>query len=391
MENRKKIALALRLDEPYPHHQQVFEGVLRYAKEHGDWNCLIDEYPGYRLDQRGSNYPTYDGVIARADEAMQDRLKKMAVPLVNTHYQHKRPGVPGVYMDPVVLGRLAAMHLLERGFRRLCMLVDSTHKHSAATCRAFEQCAEEEEAQQCINVDFNVESFESAELWIGLEQRISDLLERLEPPVGVFIEAAANARVLIQQCIAHGWRVPQDIAVICQHNLRAVVDVSPQISRVDVNYEMVGYKAAEMLDQLMAGQTIPNEHLFMPPLGIIARESTDYFAITDTVVSEALRFITSRLDQKLRVDDIAYELAVSPSQLKKRFVDALGRNVGAEIRRLRLEVAKRLLADRNQQVAQVAKASGFTNADVLNQVFRRELGMTPTQYREKIHGEKMNH
>lgn len=386
MAKQKTIAIALRLDEPYPHHQQVFEGVRRYAKEHADWKCLIDEYPGYRLDQRGPNYPTYDGVIARADEVMQDRLKQMGIPLVNTHYQYMRAGAPGVYADPAGIGQLAARHLLDRGFRQLCILVDSTHRFWAATSSAFKQCAEEEEAQSCTHVEMGIEAYTTAEDWMDFEQLISELLERLEPPVGVFIEDAANARVLIQQSIAHGWRVPQDIAVICQHNLRAVVDVSPQISRVDVNYDVFGYKAAEMLDQLMAGHEPPKEHLFVSPIGIIGRESTDYFAITDKVVSEALQLIANRLDQKLRIDDIAYELAVSSSQLKKRFVDTLGRNVGEEIRRLRIEVAKRMLADRDQQVTQVAKASGFNTPDVMNQVFRRELGMTPTDYRKNVLG-----
>ena len=386
MVDRKKVAIALRLDEPYPHHQQVFEGIQRYAKEHQNWDCLIDEHPGAEPAKRGPNYPKYDGVIARADEAMQDRLKKMGVPLVNTHYQHMRPDVPGVYVDAVGVGRLAAMHLLERGYRRLYKIVDLSHRHSLASSEAFAKCAEEEGAECCIVVDVGEESYGKVGNWIDLERHNSEFLMRYEPPVGVFVEAAPHARILIQQSIAHGRKVPEDIAVICQHNLRAVVDISPQISRIEISQEVIGYKAAEMLDQLMAGKEIPQEHVFIPPVGVIACESTDYFAISDKVVYDAMQYISSRLDQKLRVDDIAYELAVSPSQLKKRFADSLGRSVGKEILRLRLEKAKRMLADRDRQVAQVAKASGFATADVMNQVFNRELGMTPTGYRKRILG-----
>lgn len=387
MAKQKNIAIALRLDEPYPHHQRVFEGIQRYATERGDWNCLIDEHPGYRLEKRGPRYPSYDGVIARADEVMQERLKKIGLPFVNTHYQYKRPGVPGVYIDPQGIGTLAAEHLIRRGFKRLCVLVDHRHAHAYATKLSFERFAEEEEIKECTTLDMGEKTYELAEYWIGLEQQISDLLSQLEPPAGVFVETAPHARLLIQQCLAQGLRVPEDIAVLCQHNLRAIVDVSPRISCVNVNYEIVGYQAAEMLDQLMAGKALKNEHLHLPPVGVIGQESTDYFAVQDAVVAEALQLISSRLTQKLRVDDIAYELAISPSQLKNRFAASLGRGVAEEIRRLRLESAKRMLADGEQQISQIAKACGFTTADTMTQVFRRELGLTPTEYRKKVLGE----
>jgi len=385
---QKNIAIALRIDEPYPHHQLVFSGIQKFAKEHPDWRCLIDEHPGFDLGSRGDRYVKYDGVIARASKEMQQRLKQMGIPLVNTHFQTSGPEVMGVYSDPVALGRLAADHLIDRGFRRLAIFSDSRHRHASAVMEAFLRRAAEEEITDCLAVEMGEEPYEKPEYWIDLEKQNTKLMDTLEPPIGVFVESPPHARLLVQMAQARGLRVPQDMAVLCQHNLRAVVEVSPQISRLEQNNELVGYTAAQMLDHLMCGVPVPKKQLFIPPIGAIGRESTDYFAVEDEIVAEALQYISGRLDKKLLVDDIAYELAVSSSLLKKKFAAALGRGVGEEIRRLRLEVAKRMLGEPSRQMASIAKESGFNSSDVMNRVFQRELGVTPTEYRKKILGDK---
>jgi len=387
MPPKKNIAIAIRIDEPYPHHQLLLSGIQRFAKENPQWNTLIDEHPGYKAHLRGKNYAKYDGVIARADLALQKRMGRMGIPLVNTHYQYSNPKTYGVYSDPTAMGELAAEHLIDRGFRRLIVVIDDRHRHSYEAVQAFQKRAEEDDISDIALVKLPEEPYELASYWIEIEKLLAEQLDNFKPPVGVFIETPPLARLLIQMGMARGWRVPYDIAVLCHYNLKAVVDISPQISSIQFNYELVGYKAAEMLSQLMSGEPVANKALLIPPIGINGRESTDYFAVQDELVADALRYISSRLDQKLRIDDIAYELAVSASLLKSRFNLALGRGVGQEIRRLRIEVAKRMLSDPDHSIARVAKASGFTSADILSQVFRRELGVTPTEYRNNIFGD----
>ena len=38
----RRVAIALQIDEPYPHHQEVFSGIMRYAQERADWERLTD-------------------------------------------------------------------------------------------------------------------------------------------------------------------------------------------------------------------------------------------------------------------------------------------------------------------------------------------------------------
>jgi len=81
-------------------------------------------------------------------------------------------------------------------------------------------------------------------------------------------------------------------------------------------------------------------------------------------------------------------VAVSPRSLQRRFKAVLGRPVSDEIRRLRVTMAQRLLAEKEMQVAEIARATGFSSPAILYQVFQRELGMPPGAYREQILGQR---
>jgi LacI family transcriptional regulator len=381
----RRVALALQLDEPYPQHQEVMFGVQRYAREHSAWHLIVDEHPGYRARGRAAASPAYDGVIARASPQLQQRLRKQCIPLVNTWYQHARPDTAGVYLDAAQIGRLAADHLTARGFQRLGFLGVANFRQARELGETYAQTAADE-GFVCMTDELENSTFSDRRYWTRLHNHLDQFLDQLTPPTGILVIIPWAARLLITLCQKRGWHVPQDIAVIVLDNVRSVVELPPQITSIDTNYERVGYEAAALLEQLIAGKSTRVRTIFIPPKGMIGRESTDYFAVEDEVVRAALLYISKRLSQRLTVPQIAAGITASPRSLQRRFEAALGRPVSDEIRRLRLELAKRLLGDRELQVGQVARAAGFGSAIAMNQVFHRELGMGPRAYRKSLTG-----
>jgi len=91
------------------------------------------------------------------------------------------------------------------------------------------------------------------------------------------------------------------------------------------------------------------------------------------------------LDAPATVQSLA---KLRPRRAPLRFDKVLGRGVSEEIRRLRLEAAKRMLAEPDRQISSIAQLTGFGSATVMGQVFRRELGVNPSTYRSQIVGEK---
>ena len=66
--------------------------------------------------------------------------------------------------------------------------------------------------------------------------------------------------------------------------------------------------------------------------------------------------------------------------------EAIGITLGAEIRRGKIECAKRLFVQTNLSGCRCCKHSGFTDLRHIEDCFRQELGCTPSQFRCRVQG-----
>lgn len=382
MARKRRVAIAIELEQPFAHHTQVFAGTQQYADEH-DWECVIDEFPAYKSHQRPAIFRDYDGVVARADRRMADRLQRKGIPLVNTWFSTPVKHVPGVYLDLAEVGRLGVRHLVDRGFRQIVAFGSTATLDARVLAEALGVAAAEAGATVQF-FDHPGVDIGNPELWLQQERATCRSLENVEPPVGIFCVSSSAVRYVANLCLGLGWSVPGDAALLCVMGTPGHIDLPrPALSSIDMKWDHVGYEAAALLDRLMDGQPPPKQPILVPPAGVVARESTDYFAVEDDVVVAALKFISSHLGQRLTVEGIAAKLSISPRSLQSHFDAALQRSVSGEIRRLRLEAAKRMLADKNQQIGKIAEHVGFRSATRMNEVFQRELGLSPRAYRTK--------
>lgn len=82
------------------------------------------------------------------------------------------------------------------------------------------------------------------------------------------------------------------------------------------------------------------------------------------------------------LDELAERLEVSKAHLIRTFTKKTGISPGRYITHLRVEYAKLLLRGPDPSITYVAEASGFANANYFAKVFRRETGMSPSEYME---------
>lgn len=189
-------------------------------------------------------------------------------------------------------------------------------------------------------------------------------------------------------CHACGWRVPEDVAIIAGMNEETYCEhPRPSLSSVEIGYERIGYEAARLLDRMMdaRGRRKPPEpkHSLIPPDGPVLRESTDFFAVADELVTAALEFIATHSHLSITPDDVARSVKTETRTLQRRFRKHLKRTMVSEIRRVRIERAKRELARSKRPLAEIAREVGFGEAMRMYEVFRCELGVTPSDYRKQ--------
>src|SRR5258708_31205543 len=70
----------------------------------------------------------------------------------------------------------------------------------------------------------------------------------------------------------------------------------------------------------------------------------------------------------------------------RRFKQVIGITPIEYLQKTRVEAAKKLLEQTNQQMTEVMLNSGYNDPKAFRKVFRKTVGMTPTSYREKFHG-----
>lgn len=103
----------------------------------------------------------------------------------------------------------------------------------------------------------------------------------------------------------------------------------------------------------------------------------------DALMERIMKCINENLtDPDFNVERLTELVGISRAQLHRKMKEITGIPAGDFIRNLRLEQAARLIRERKINVTQVAYAVGFNNQTHFSTIFRKNFGMTPTEYAE---------
>ncbi len=217
-----------------------------------------------------------------------------------------------------------------------------------------------------------------------LPARLKRALAGMPLPVGVFSPDGYAADVFEQGVMELGYRVPDDIAVLSTDNDRGICEMARvPLSSVDVNLSKLGYEAARLLDRLMAGDKNAPREIVIPPLGIEKRRSTERTSCDDPIVTAIMEYIREHFMEKITAELIIHDIHASRTNAFVRFRKVMGRSIGEEIERVRIEHAQSLLTTTDYKVDAVARLSGYLNTSAFCRAFKACTGRTPTEVRSR--------
>jgi LacI family transcriptional regulator len=361
---------------------RIIKGVGRYAQEVGNWLIRVEPWGRYERFCIPEGWEG-DGLIARVNnEALAKEIAARGLPTINVSWHPFSGGrIVRCTTDPQATGKMAAEYFLSAGFKHFgyCAplpMLGYSDELAESFCKYIEASN-----HVCHICPAPVEDLDSV-AWNAHLANLAKWLDQLPRPAAVLCWSAARGRQVTEACQYAGLRVPDDIAVLGgdYDDLMSYIS-SPPLSTIDLPADQIGYAAAELLDGMMRGKKARKRPLFFPPTRIVVRQSTDTLAIDDEMVREALRMIRKKAHEGIRVSDVVRDLAVARRALEQRFVRLVGRSPAEEIRRVRIEEAKRLLVESDRSVAEISRATGFGHQDLLSRVFRRATGQTPTEFR----------
>lgn len=365
--------------------REVVRGVCRYAREHGPWRLS-----GAGRGNRGIWEQIEPAVARRCDGVIAfavwppdvERLIATGQPVVNVSSRRLDLPFAQVIPDNTAAGRVAAAHLLERGYTSFAFCGFAGHAYSAERHAGFAAAVRdaghplaEYHADPALARDWT---------WEREQADLTRWLQSLPLPVAVAACTDVRARQISEAAQRIGVAVPDQLAMIGFDDDEMVCEMAnPPLSSVEMSYERVGFEAAALLDRMMQGEPAPAEPIRVPPGSVVTRASTDILAIDDPEVASALRFIWQHAHRPLQAAEVVDHVPASRRVIERRFKQAVGRTLHEEIQRVHVERAKQLLAQTTLPTYQVATRAGFHDAKHLNRVFKQAEGITPLTYRKR--------
>lgn len=369
---RRRVLLALAYYEHRMHH-----GVARYARS-ANW-VLDSTMAHYRTPPaawRG------EGVLTLALPDRPDLiryLRRLAVPIVALTMDVPTIAAARVVLDNFAVGRIAARHLIERGFKHLAFYKQTDYEDVRQREAGFAS-ALKAAGLDYVCLDWHAAARKNARAnpfpWLRRK------LLALPKPLGIVAQSDHRAYFLLCVCEDAGIRVPEEVAVVGVDNDEYTCQFAPvPITSVDTNRERLAYDAAAVLDRLIDGQAPPARPLLIPPLDLVVRRSSDIYAVEHPEVAKALGFIWRHFRSRIGVGDVVAATAMSRCALYTTFKDYMGRTIREEIERKRIELAERLLHASTEKVAVIARLCGYTSGEQFCRAFDRVTGKTPSEFR----------
>lgn len=367
--------------------RDLLRGIAEYARLNGPWNFYRPRAFYLELSRRGRRRELgrlrawgAHGIIMRESEDM-DAVAALGLPMVVSAYD--QPPVPGageIYVDNPAVGRMAAEHLLERGFRHYAFCGLGHFFWSRERQEGF--------SDRLARAGHTVHAYPGSSSrregpWDAEQARLRRWLEGLPKPVGLMACIDERSLHVVEACRGAGIRIPEEVALVGGDNDSMLCDLSnPPVSSVAVSGTRGGYEAAALLHAMMRGKKPRESRVVVRPTRVVTRRSTDVLAIEDPHVATALHYIHAHAAEGIQVDDVVRQVPLSRRALQQRFRAVLDRSPHDEIIRARMARAARLLEETSLPISRIAMDVGFSETANFSRSFRQIQGKSPRAYRE---------
>jgi two-component system response regulator YesN len=102
------------------------------------------------------------------------------------------------------------------------------------------------------------------------------------------------------------------------------------------------------------------------------------------LLHQVTQYIEKHCSETLSLQMVADHIYMNSTYLSKMFKEITGTMFSEYLSEVRLKKACVLLTDTNKNVSEIAEAAGFGNKLNLIRTFKKQLGMTPTDYRKQF-------
>lgn len=377
MPHRNRILLSMQFYNRFG--RDVARGVLAYARRNTNWRL----WHMRELDLAEVQSTRTAGVIAQSlTEQQYEWVLEHRLPLIVVGHDAAHPLLSGVSVDEGAVGQMAAAHLIDSGFQHFAFVGSGDWAWVHVRRGGFDEALAE---KRLAPAKAFIGSLYEPQQRLRFEGSLEKWLRKLPRPCGVFAGNDATGVVVIAAARRLGLRVPNDLAVIGVDDDELACELSEvPLSSIAQPLVAIGREAGRLLHLTMRKPPRPRVSLRLPPVGVVARASSDLVALEDQDIAQALQVIRDHATEPINVAWVIDRLPVARRSLERRFRQVVGRSLLEQIQHVRFQKVRQLLAETNLNLKQVAAQTGFNNAHWLATCFHQHVGTTPSAYRNQF-------
>ncbi|MEO5914516.1 MAG: substrate-binding domain-containing protein [Luteolibacter sp.] len=316
-------------------------------------------------------------IITEWQSGLTEALVALGCPVILVPSDESIDGAFNVDIDDAAIGRLAAEHLVARGYRNFAFVGRSDAHYAMQRLEGFRSVVGEvpvywEEFRDWRQYD---------EYWRDPDEDMVGWLAAQATPLGIFTAHDPTGRHVLEAAAQAGLEVPFAVGVISANDDETVCEMArPALSSIRLPWRRLAAEAVQMIEGIWAGKS-PHSPVLVQPLEIVARGSSSYEAVSDLLVRRAMQILIEQISAIVSVDEWAAQAGVSRRVLERKFQTSLGRSPHSMIQHERVERAKRLLSTTDLAVSAIAERCGFQSNERLTVNFRELVGVPPATYR----------
>lgn len=308
---------------------------------------------------------------------LTEALLELGCPVVLVPSDQPLAGAYHVDIDDEAIGRLAAEHLVARGYRNFAFVGRGDAHYAKQRLEGFQSVVGEvpvywEEFRDWRQYD---------EYWRDPDEDMVGWLAAQVTPLGIFSAHDPTGRHVLEAAAQAGLEVPFAVGVISANDDETVCEMArPALSSIKLPWRRLAADVVQLLEAVWVGKA-PAGPVLEQPLEIVARGSSSYEAVGDPVVRRAMQMLVEGIANIASVEEWAARVGVSRRVLERKFQSSLGRSPHAMMLHERVERAKKLLTSSDLPVSLIAERCGFQSNERLTVNFRELVGVPPVMFR----------
>ncbi len=386
MAMQKKSPLVIVLSPRIQSMMETLMGVTDYAHRFGPWDIHPIELGDWRKRSwRWENWRA-DGLIL-AHEIPTDVASRICNARIPTVLLQVTPGMntptfplaraPRCQYASEACGRMAARYLVGLGHENFAF-VDYPN---AQTYWSVEREAGFRLELQSIAPMATYHRYGQAKMteafnWLKERPRLIDWLQALPKPCAVFAANDRRALQVSEACRFGGLPVPDKIALLGVDDDHWLCNAStPTLSSIRFGLHEAGFAIAGILAKMMDGHQ-PGEKgiddVVVFPVKVVARQSTDWFAVRDSKVALALQHIHNDFAQPdFSIARLARLTGLARRTLELRFKNVTGKTIHEELDHVRLSHIVSLARERKCTRQELLCGSGYHSLSAMDRAMKK--------------------